>query len=129
MQLEDAAKLIPEDASGVYVITSSEELDAFLKLFPEKVVRFISAGSFPRVPNRSLNESAVLATCGCLVRMQEASALTLIGSQQTLPVCVQYGHLYSTMVYHVQYWSYEFTGGTTLWVELVPPMQVLNTTS
>jgi hypothetical protein len=38
VQREDAEKLIPEDASGVYNITSSEELDAFLKLFPEKVV-------------------------------------------------------------------------------------------
>ena len=39
VQLEDAAKLIPEDARGVYNITSSEELDAFLKLYPSKVVR------------------------------------------------------------------------------------------
>jgi hypothetical protein len=40
VQLEDAAKLIPEDVSGVYNIESSEELDAFLKLYPEKVVRY-----------------------------------------------------------------------------------------
>lgn len=46
MQLEDAAKLIPEEsANGVYVITSSEELDAFLKLYPSKVVRSLCLSS------------------------------------------------------------------------------------
>jgi thioredoxin-like negative regulator of GroEL len=53
MQLEHAAKQIPEAANGVYIITSSEQLDAFLKLYADKVVVLLSGLSWCR-PCKSL---------------------------------------------------------------------------